>query len=114
MKHKLINRLLLITFIITIMVPLTGIVIHKMASTLFLILCIIHTVLYRKSMNAKKYLVLGSVFLAFISGIFGMIFDEIPMILALHKAISIIIVFMLAIHIYLFHKRMGIGQRRTS
>ena len=53
MKHKLINRLLLITFIITIMVPLTGIAIHKMASAIFLTLCIIHTVLYRKSMNVK-------------------------------------------------------------
>ncbi len=66
MKHKLINRLLLITFIITIMVPLTGIAIHKMASAIFLILCIIHTVLYRKSMNVKKYLALGSVFLTFL------------------------------------------------
>ncbi len=106
MKYKLINRLLLITFFITIMAPLTGIIIHKMASALFLILCIVHTILYRKQMNAKKYLVLGSVFLAFISGIFGMIYDEIPVILALHKGISIIIVFMLAVHTYVFHKRL--------
>lgn len=107
MKHKLINRLLLITFLVTVMVPLTGIVIHKLASVLFLILCIIHTVLYRKQMNGKKYLVLGSVFLAFLSGIFGMIFEEIPLIIALHKTVSILIIFMLAIHIYVFRRRMS-------
>ena len=106
MKYKLINRLLLITFFITIMAPLTGIIIHKMASLIFLLLCIVHTIVYRNKMNAKRYGVLAIVFVCFVSGIFGMIFDHIPMVLAMHKAVSIISVFILAIHIFVYHKKM--------
>lgn len=99
------NILLLITFILTIMAPLTGIIIHKLAGTLFLLLCIIHTCMYSKKLDFRKYIILGIVIFCFVSGILGMIFDEIPLILAIHKAISIISVFFLAIHIFIYHKR---------
>lgn len=102
----MLNYLLLFTFIITNLVPLTGIAIHKMASAIFLLLCIIHTIVYRKQLDSKRWLMLGVVVVAFISGLFGMIFDEIALILALHKVISIGTVFTLAIHIFIFHKRM--------
>lgn len=39
---KVLNYLLAISFIITIMVPITGIIVHKLASTLFLVLALIH------------------------------------------------------------------------
>ena len=87
------------------MVPLTGIMVHKMASVFFLLLCLIHTFMYRKKMNGRLFLVLGIIVVAFLSGILGMIFEEIPMILALHKAISIVSVFFLAIHIFVYHKK---------
>ena len=48
------NFLLLISFIVTIFAPLTGIHIHKMASTLFLLLTLVHTIVYRKTLGAKK------------------------------------------------------------
>lgn len=101
---KTLNYLLIITFALTVMVPLTGIQVHKMASTLFLILTIVHTVVYRKRMGAKKYFLLAIVFIAFVSGLFGMILDQYPIILNLHKAISIISVFFLAIHIFVYQK----------
>ena len=110
MKAKILNILLLITFILTIMVPVTGIIVHKLASTLFLLLCLIHTFLYRKKMNAKKYIVLVMTIIAFVSGIFGMIYEEIPWILAAHKATSILLVFGLAIHIFVFHKRLPLTK----
>lgn len=106
MGKKILNYLLLITFLVTMMAPLTGIIIHKLASLLFLVLCIIHTVLYRNKMNGKRYGVLIIVAVAFLSGIFGMIFEEIPMILALHKAVSIVSVFFLAIHIFVYHRKL--------
>lgn len=106
------NYLLIITFILTVMVPLTGIQAHKMASTVFLILTIAHTIVYRKKMGAKKYFLLAIVFIAFVSGLFGMILNQYPIILNLHKAISIISVFFLAIHIFVYQK--GFLKKRKA
>ena len=102
---KALNLLLLITFVLTIMVPLTGVHLHKLASTLFLALCFVHTILYRKQLNFKRYLLLALILLAFLSGLFGMILDHIPLLLILHRCISIGVVFFAAIHIFVFHKK---------
>lgn len=103
---RLLNILLLISFFATILVPLTGVHIHKLASVLFLLLCIVHTVIYRKKLGAKTYALLGAVLLSFMTGLFGMILDQYPIILTLHRAGSIVLVFFLAIHIFVFHRRM--------
>ena len=107
---KVLNYLLLISFIITNMVPLTGIAIHKLASVLFLLLCIVHTVIYRKQMQWKRWILIAVIVISFLSGLFGMILDEIPMVLALHKVISIASVFFLAIHIFIFRRRLAKGK----
>ena len=101
---KALNIALLISFIITIMVPLTGIHIHKMASMLFLLLSIVHTVTYRKKLGVKRWLLLGLILISFGTGLFGMILDHIPIVLILHRVVSIALVFFLAIHIFVFHK----------
>lgn len=103
---KVLNYLLLISFIVTNLVPLTGVPIHKMASVFFLLLCIVHTIIYGRKMQWKRWILLGVIVISFASGLIGMILDEIPIILALHKAISIAVVFFLAIHIFVFHRRM--------
>ena len=102
---KALNIALLISFIITIMVPLTGIHIHKMASVLFLLLSIVHTVTYRKKLGVKRWLLLGLILISFGTGLFGMILDHIPIVLILHRVVSIALVFFLAIHIFVFHKK---------
>lgn len=104
---KILNILLLISFIITIIVPLTGIHIHKLVSTLFLIMCIVHTVIYRKKLGAKRWLMLTAIIISFTTGLLGMILDQIPMILILHRTLSIILIFFLTIHIFVFHKKPG-------
>lgn len=101
MKAKKSAILLLISFIVTIMEPLTGVMVHKLASTLFLILCIIHAVRCRKKMDVRKYALLGMLLLSFISGIFGMIYDEVPIILEMYKAITILFVFVVPVHMFL-------------
>ena len=103
---KALNLLLLITFVLTIMVPLTGVHLHKMASALFLLLCFVHTFLYRKKLSGRRWLLLALILLAFLSGLFGMILDHIPLILVLHRCISIGVVFFSAIHIFVFHKKL--------
>ena len=103
---KLLNIALLISFVVTIMVPLTGVHIHKMASVIFLLLSIVHTIVYRKKLGAKRWLLLGLILISFATGLFGMILDDIPMVLILHRAISIALVFFLAIHIFVFHKKL--------
>ena len=103
---KILNIALLISFIVTIMVPLTGIHIHKLASTLFLLLSLVHTVIYRKKLGARRWLLLGLILLAFVSGIFGMIWEQFPLVLMFHRALSIALVFFLAIHIFVFHNKL--------
>ena len=103
---KTLNIALLLSFLVTIMVPLTGIHIHKLASVLFLLLSIVHTIVYRKKLGAKRLLLLALILISFATGLFGMILDQFPIMLILHRAISIALVFFLAIHIFVFHKRM--------
>ena len=103
---KLLNIALLISFVVTIMVPLTGVHIHKMASVIFLLLSIVHTIAYRKKLGVKRWLLLGVILISFVSGLFGMILDQYPVVLVLHRVISIALVFFLAIHIFVFHKKL--------
>ena len=103
---KILNIALLLSFAATVLVPLTGIPIHKMASVLFLLLSLIHTVIYRRKLGTKRWLLLSFIVISFATGLFGMILDHIPMVLILHRAISIALVFFLAIHIYVFHRKL--------
>ena len=102
---KALNIALLVSFIVTIMAPLTGIHIHELASVLFLLLSIVHTIVYRKKLGVKRWLLFGLIMISFATGLFGMILDHFPIILILHRSISIAVVFFLAIHIFVFHKK---------
>lgn len=103
---KLLNHALLIFFALTVLVPITGVHFHKLASTLFLLLCAVHTLVYRKQLLKKRYLLLALVLACYLTGVLGMVFDEIALLMAMHKLLSILSVFFLAIHIFVFHKRM--------
>lgn len=103
---KILNAALLVSFVLTVLEPLTGIIVHKLASTLFLLLCLVHTIVHRKKRSGKRFVLLFLIVLAYLAGLFGLIFDEIPLILAMHKVISIACVFFLAIHIFAFQNRL--------
>ena len=103
---KLLNILLLIFFFMTIMVPVTGIHVHKLSSLIFLLLSTIHTFIYRNKLGTKRWLLYIVIVVSFISGIFGMILEHCPYVLLFHRALSIILVFFLAIHIFVFHKKL--------
>lgn len=102
---RVLSIALLICFIVTVLVPITGIHVHKLASTLFLLLCVIHTITHRKGLGAKRFLLLAVIVITFATGLFGMILDQYP-ILHLHKVSSIVVVFFLAIHIFVYHKKL--------
>ena len=55
---KVLNIALFISFVVTVMVPLTGVHIHKMASVIFLLLNIVHTITYRKKLGVKRWLLM--------------------------------------------------------
>ena len=103
---KILNWALLVSFLVTVMVPLTGVHIHKLASVLFLLLSIVHTIVYRKKLGVKRWLLFGLIMISFATGLFGIILDHFPIILILHRCISIALVFFLAIHIFVFHKKL--------
>lgn len=97
---KFLNLALLISFIVTVMGPLTGIHIHKLASVLFLLLCIVHAIVYRNGLGMKRLSLLGLAVISFATGLCGMLLNQYPMILILHRAISIAAAFFLAMHIF--------------
>ena len=103
---KTLNIALLLSFLVTIMVPLTGVQIHKLASVLFLLLSIVHTIVYRKKLGVKRLLLLALIVISLATGLFGMILDQHPIILILHRCVSIALVFFIAIHIFVFHKKL--------
>ena len=103
---KILNIALFAGFTMTVMVPLTGVHIHKMASAIFLLLSLVHTIVYRRKLGVKRWLLLAAIVISFATGLFGMILDQIPVILMLHRAISIGLVFFLAIHIFVFHHKL--------
>lgn len=103
------NYLLAISFIISILVPITGIMVHKLASTLFLVLALIHVFMYRKKLDYKYVLVIVLTIVSFILGILGLVLVEYPIVLVLHRTISIVLVCLLAVHIYRFHRRFAVA-----
>ena len=50
---RILNILLTASLLLTLSVPLTGLIVHKMASALFLLLCAVHTVVYLKKLRAR-------------------------------------------------------------
>ncbi len=107
---KILNIALFICFVATIMVPLTGVHIHKLASVVFLLLSLVHTVVYRRKLGVKRWLLLATILVSFATGLFGMILDHLPIVLILHRAISILLVFFLAIHIFVYHRKLCAGK----
>lgn len=103
---KLLNIALLVSFIVTLLVPLTGIHVHKLASVLFLLLSVVHTVVYRQKLGPQRWFLLAVIVVSFATGLFGMLFDQHPIILQLHKVISIAAVFFLAIHIFIYRRKL--------
>lgn len=107
---KVFSWLLMASFVLTLLVPFTGVIVHKLASTVFLLLCLVHVILYRKKIGPKRWAMLGGILLAFGTGILSLIFAQIPLVLALHKAVSITCVFFLAIHIFVFAWRRSLRE----
>lgn len=110
--EKTVNLLLALSFLATILVPLTGIMVHKMASAVFLLLCVVHMVIYRKKCGPKKWGLLLMVIFTFLSGLFGMVYEQIPAILLLHKLLSMACIVCLAIHLFVFQRGLW-GRRKT-
>ncbi len=106
---RVLNYLLAISFVLTILVPITGIKVHKLCSTLFLVLTMIHFFTYRNRLNYMYYLIITLTIVSFVLGILGLIMIEYPIILVLHRTISIVLVCLLAIHIYKFHRRLAVA-----
>ena len=106
---RILNYLLAISFILTIMVPIMGIIVHKLAATIFLILALIHVFVYRKRLDYKYILVIVLTIVSFVLGILGLIMVEHPIILNLHRTVSIVLIILLAIHIYKFHRRLAVA-----
>lgn len=103
--RRLLNLALLFSFVLTLLVPLTGIHIHKLASAAFLLLCAVHIFCYRKKHSPKRTGLL-LIFFCFLTGILGMILDAHTWMLALHKVFSMAVIFFLAIHLFVYRHKL--------
>lgn len=101
---KILGILLLASFLATVSVPLTGVIVHKLASTIFLLLSLVHMFTARRKSKLGLFL-LALVIAAFASGILGMILDEYPVVLGLHKLLSLGSVFALGLHSAVYFRR---------
>ena len=101
---KILGILLLVSFLATVSVPLTGVIVHKLASTVFLLLSLVHMVTSRRK-SKLGWILLALVIAAFASGILGMILDDYPVVLGLHKLLSLGSVFALGLHSAVYFRR---------
>lgn len=101
---KILGILLLVSFLATLTVPLTGVIVHKLASTIFLLLSLVHMVNARRK-SKLGWILLALVIAAFASGILGMILDDYPVVLGLHKLLSLGSVFALGLHSAVYFRR---------
>lgn len=62
----------------------------------------------KKALNMALFVV---ILVSFGSGVCGMVLDRCPIILKIHRGISIVLVFFLAIHIFVFHKKCMSSKR---
>ena len=69
----------------------------------------IHVFLYRKKVDYKYVLVIVLTVISFVLGIVGLVMIDHPIVLILHRTISIVLVGLLAIHIYRFHRRLAVA-----
>ncbi len=102
MKKHILNGLLLISFIVTMLVPLTGIIVHKIASLIFLILCLIHILSERRKMNGRRWALCLLILVDFASGMASLIMESEPGVLAFHRIVSMLTLCFLAIHIFVY------------
>lgn len=88
------------SFLLTLLVPFTGIVVHKLASTVFLLLCLVHAFARRRQAGPRRWALLAGVGLCFASGLAALLWAGLPWVLAIHKMLSMVCVFFVAIHIF--------------
>ena len=62
-----------------------------------------------KRLDLKYILIIVLTILSFVLGILGLIMVEHPIILTLHRTVSIVLIILLAIHIYKFHRRLAVA-----
>lgn len=57
----------------------------------------------------KFVLIIVLTILSFVLGILGLVLVEYPIMLTLHRTVSIVLIILLAIHIYKFHRRLAVA-----
>lgn len=102
---KALHGMLFLSFILTIMAPISGIYVHKLAGTVFFLLGIIHMIMYRRKIRGKQGLLAVLILFSFISGLFSLILEQYPYILNVHRMCSIVLVSFLSVHVSKFYKR---------
>ena len=61
------------------------------------------------TLDLKYILIIVLTIVSFVLGILGLVLVEYPIMLTLHRTVSIVLIILLAIHIYIFHRRLAVA-----
>ena len=100
---KLFYLALGLSFLLTCAVPLTGLLVHKLASVVFLLLCLGHVVACRRRMTPRRWGLLALTLGAFVSGAPAMM--QGGTMTAVHKLLSLALLAFFAIHAFIYWRK---------
>ena len=89
-----------------------ALIIHKLFSTLLILLMIIHTLVNIKDMNTKRWALFILAILSFVTGMFAMIDSTSTWGSPLHKVVSLLFICGTACHLFVYHKKI-FSQRKV-
>ena len=113
MGKKMLYGLLAISGLVTLLQPLTESVIHKMAASVFLVLCVGHAIACRKKITRAGGALLGLLLLTFVSGVPALV--QGGMAGAIHGVLGILCLCALAAHGFARRRPLKQSERnRTS
>lgn len=101
---------MLVCFLLTMIEPFTCIYVHKLAAALLFIFALVHTAMYRNKLGKREAQLLAIIIACFFTGLFGIILDQYATLLNFHEVVSIAFVWFLAIHFFIFRRRLWIRR----
>lgn len=110
MGKKLLYGALAISGLLTLLQPLTGTMVHKMAASVFLLLCVGHMIACRKKLTGAGVTLLALLLAAFATGVPAMM--QGGMAGAVHAVLGILCLCAMAAHAFARRRAMQITKER--
>lgn len=112
MRKKLLYGALALSGLLTVLQPLTGSVVHKMAASIFLVLCVGHMIACRKKLTGAGVGLLGLLLAAFATGVPALMQGGLAG--AVHGGLGILCLCAMAAHGFARRRALKSSERKRS